>query len=605
MGTWRLGKYEIVARLGRGGMAEVYRAYHASLDRDVAIKVLRPSLASDQALQHRLEREARHIARLRHRNIVQVYDFEADASNGSWYMVMEHIDGLTLKDMLAYAAAEQSHIPLNEAMWIIREVLAALAYAHAQGMIHRDVKPANLIFDQSAEARVVLADFGVAQMAAAGGSSSTGSMVGTPAYSAPEQGLGEAGDERSDLYSVGVVLFELLTGHLPYDGETPMEIILKHVHAPVPSIATECADAPLELDAIVQRLLAKEPGERYASAQQAIDDIDHVRSLLPPADHDWLAVAALYRPVAEAEAADDLPGFSSPDTLRDTPPLPEANLQQTPERARLRPGCVLQALLLLLLAALAGAAALLLPPGGLLAPETQVVITATQRATIVPSQTVAARVETPAPALAAPAQTRSASSVPSATAEETAPPTATASATATATAPPSATPTLTPSASPTVTATLTTVPSQTWTSSPEPSTPTQEMAVFVAPPPTETTDPCEYGYHIIRQNRPDGELVAANVVYEREIVVQNTGLCAWPSNSALVFVSGSSLNATPPYVFLRGGLGVGESVTILFRGRAPEVNGLHAGWWALFTDTRAAIGAPFEISIAVYGGRDP
>lgn len=601
MGIRRLGKYEIVARLGRGGMAEVYRARHVSLDRDVAIKVLRASLASDSGLRERLEREARQLARLRHHNIVQVYDFEADAETGMWYMVMEHIDGPTLRDVLDYAATAGSPVPLSETLWVIREVLAALAYAHGQGMIHRDVKPANLILDPGAEPRVVLADFGVAQMAAAGQPASARGMVGTPAYSAPEQGLGEAGDERSDLYSVGVVLYELLTGHLPFDGETPMEIILKHVSAPVPSLAAERTDAPQALDAIVQRLLAKEPEERYASAQDAISDIEVVRGMLPPADQHWLAEAALYRPVEEAEATRDTPDYLA-DPVMDTPPIAEATPRQKPTRASLRPACLL--LVLVLLAALVVLAALVLPPGGLLAPETPVVITATLRSTVAPSQTAAVTVETMAPAMAAPAQTTLPSPVPTSTHERTAAPTAPATGTATNTALPSATPT--PSASPTVTATLTTVPSQTWTPSPVPPTPTQEMVVAASPlPPAATTDPCQYGYQIIGQSRPDGEPVAANAPYEREIIVQNTGLCAWPRNSALVFVSGSSLNATPPYVFLRGGLGVGESASILFRGRAPEVNGRHAGWWALFTDTRMAIGAPFEISITVYGGRSP
>lgn len=599
VGTRRLGKYEIVARLGHGGMAEVYRAYHASLDRDVAIKVLHASLAGNASLRHRLEREARHIARLRHHNIVQVYDFEADATSGVWYMVMEYIDGPTLRDVLAYAAGTAAEIPLNEALWLIREALAALAYAHGQGVIHRDVKPANLMIDMRGGARVVLADFGIALIASGSGPAYSGGMVGTPAYSAPEQGLGEAGDERADLYSVGVMLFHMLTGRLPFEGETPMEIILKHLNAPPPSILSLRPDAPPALEAIVQRLLAKEPDERYDSAAAVIDDLDQVLGLLPPPDHHWLAQAAQYRaeyaPQDEADAA-------QPESPTITPKFEELVVQPT---ARRRLPCLALLLLaLVLLGTLVAAAALVLVPGGVLAPETQAVITATQRETTVPSPSATAQDETPVSALAAPASTAHASPAPTATLTITASPSPAPSETATHT--PSVTYTLTETH--TATATFTEPATATFAPSLTPTAEAPTAGLLAAPPtalPSVTADPCRYDYRIVAQNRANGELVPANAAYEREIQVQNTGLCAWPRNSALVFLSGSSLNATPPYVFLRNGLAVGEVTTILFRGRAPEVNGLHVGAWALFTDAQMAIGAPFEISITVYGGRSP
>src|SRR5258706_77110 len=212
-------------------MAEVYRGYQPSLDRFVAIKLLHPFLADDPEFKDRFEREARNVARLRHPNIVQVYDFEYDTESESFYMVMELIDGQTLKDRLNSLGDEP--MAVNEVLRIMREATQALAYAHARGMIHRDVKPANLMIDS--DGRVVLTDFGIAKIVTGQQFTASGGMVGTPAYMAPEQGLGEAGDERSDLYSLGVILFQLATGRLPYDAETPLSIILKHLNSPIAS----------------------------------------------------------------------------------------------------------------------------------------------------------------------------------------------------------------------------------------------------------------------------------------------------------------------------------------------------------------------------------
>ncbi|MFN8447963.1 MAG: serine/threonine-protein kinase [Anaerolineae bacterium] len=232
MATRKIGKYQLFERLGRGGMAEVFRAHHLSLDRYVAIKVLHAFLSDDPEFKERFEREARNIARLKHPNIVQVYDFEQDNDLESYYMVMELVDGPTLKDVLAELSARGERMQLSEAVRIIREAARALAYAHSQKMIHRDVKPANLMLDH--DNRVVLTDFGIAKIVTGAQFTASGGMVGTPAYMAPEQGLGEAGDERSDLYSLGVILFQLTTGELPYDADTPLAIILKHVNDPVP-----------------------------------------------------------------------------------------------------------------------------------------------------------------------------------------------------------------------------------------------------------------------------------------------------------------------------------------------------------------------------------
>jgi len=253
-------------------MAEVYRAYQGTLDRYVAIKVLHAFLADDPEFKSRFEREAQNIAKLKHPNIVQVYDFDYDAEAESYYMVMELIDGSTLKDRLTSIQARGELLPTPEVIRIVRESASALAYAHSRNMIHRDVKPANLMLDH--DNRVVLTDFGIAKIVTGAQFTASGGMVGTPAFMAPEQGLGEAGDERSDLYSLGIIMFQMLTGQLPYDAETPLAIILKHLNTPTPIARDINPNIPEELDRIVRKIISKEAQDRYQSAGALIEDLD-------------------------------------------------------------------------------------------------------------------------------------------------------------------------------------------------------------------------------------------------------------------------------------------------------------------------------------------
>jgi len=190
-----LSKYELRERIGRGGMAEVYRAYHAALDRFVAIKILHPFLGEDPEFKERFEREARSVAQLRHPNIVQVYDFDFDPERELYYMVMEYVEGPTLRTRLMELGFDNQCFTIPEAIQIIRPVAAALGYAHSHNMVHRDIN-----------ARIVS---GPAM-------TTSGSMIGTPAYMSPEQGLGQPGDHRSDIYSLGVVFYQLVTGVLPF-----------------------------------------------------------------------------------------------------------------------------------------------------------------------------------------------------------------------------------------------------------------------------------------------------------------------------------------------------------------------------------------------------
>ena len=253
-------------------MAEVYKAYHPGLDRYVAIKVLHSFLAEEKDFLTRFQREARIVATFRHPNIVQVYDFDYDADNNAYYMVMEFIDGPSLKSRLKEVAREGQMLPLEEAVRIVVAVANALDYAHQHGMVHRDIKPANIMFTQ--DGQVILSDFGIARMVDTATLTASGAMVGTPAYMAPEQGLGQTGDERSDIYSLGVVLYQLITGSLPFDADTPLGIVLKHINAP-PAPPTDLNSIlPPGVEAVVMRALAKDPNNRYQTAREFAADLE-------------------------------------------------------------------------------------------------------------------------------------------------------------------------------------------------------------------------------------------------------------------------------------------------------------------------------------------
>ncbi len=261
-----LGKYDIVEHLGRGGMAEVYKAHHPTLDRYVAIKVLHPFLADEEDFLVRFQREAKIVATFRHPNIVQVYDFDCDVETGSYYMVMEYVDGPTLKAQLRETAEQERILPLEEAVRITIAIANALDYAHQRGMVHRDIKPANVIF--TLEGQVILTDFGIARMVNTSTLTATGAMVGTPAYMAPEQGMGQVGDERSDIYSLGAVLYQLVTGTLPFDADTPLGTVLKHINSPLTPPTNLTPALPPNIESVVMRALAKDPENRYQTAKE-------------------------------------------------------------------------------------------------------------------------------------------------------------------------------------------------------------------------------------------------------------------------------------------------------------------------------------------------
>lgn len=262
-----LGKYRVLEPLGSGGMARVYRGYHPQLDRFVAIKVLRSDLVDDELFLTRFRREAQSVAALRHSNIIQVFDF--DVADDIYFMVMELLDGDTLHTRLNDYRVRDEPMPWGEIVRILLDVLDGLSYAHQEGMIHRDIKPANILLTRRGQA--VLADFGIAQIVGGTRHTVSGALLGTLNYMAPEQGLEGVSDVRSDLYSLGVVLYEMLTRRPPFDADTPLAILLKHVNDPLPLPSELNPDVPAALERIVLKALAKDRDGRFQSAPEMAD----------------------------------------------------------------------------------------------------------------------------------------------------------------------------------------------------------------------------------------------------------------------------------------------------------------------------------------------
>ena len=259
-----LGKYLVLEALGRGGMARVYRAYHASLDRQVAVKVLRTDLLEENNLLLRLQREARAIGGLRHPNIVQVFDF--DQQDDIYFLVMELLDGESLRARLNNLRLAGKRLPLSVMVQILKDVLSGLSYAHGKGVIHRDIKPANIMLTKQGQA--VITDFGIAQLSDTSALTSPGSVMGTLSYMAPEQGLQGKADARSDLYSLGIVMYEMLIGSPPFDADPPLAVLMKHQNDPLPEPAKLDQSIPPELAGILLKALAKDPQDRYQSADE-------------------------------------------------------------------------------------------------------------------------------------------------------------------------------------------------------------------------------------------------------------------------------------------------------------------------------------------------
>lgn len=315
------GRYEVGDLIGRGGMAEVHIGYDTRLGRTVAIKILRPDLARDPSFQTRFRREAQSAAGLNHPTIVAVYDTGEDTTVGESgnpqavpFIVMEYVEGHTVRDILKGDVAA----PIDEAVDIVAGVLNALEYSHHAGLVHRDIKPANVMLTPTGAVKVM--DFGIARALADAGNTmtQTQAVVGTAQYLSPEQARGENVDARSDLYSTGCLLFELLTGRPPFIGDSPVSVAYQHVREPAPKPSDFASDVPPELDTVVLHALAKNRDERYGSAQEFLTDLRGVMAGGMPIGGIALGSAAAGAGVAGVAAAAAVAGMSD-DEIADLP----------------------------------------------------------------------------------------------------------------------------------------------------------------------------------------------------------------------------------------------------------------------------------------------
>jgi serine/threonine protein kinase/predicted negative regulator of RcsB-dependent stress response len=264
----KLGQYELRERLGRGGMAEVYKSYQPGMDRFVAVKVMLGSLNDDESFVERFRREARAVGNLRHAHIVQAFDFGAE--DGVYYLAMEFIQGDNLKTHIQ----KHGKLPMRDSLRIARQLSDALAYAHDKGMVHRDMKPANIMFLDDSLKHAILTDFGIARILGEVALTGTGMAVGTPDYMSPEAGRGDITDHRTDIYALGIILYEMLVGDVPYSADTPLAVIMKHINAPLPTRSDHDDAIPESIETIILRCMAKDPEDRFQSAHDMTAALD-------------------------------------------------------------------------------------------------------------------------------------------------------------------------------------------------------------------------------------------------------------------------------------------------------------------------------------------
>jgi serine/threonine protein kinase len=545
-----LGKYRIVENLGSGGMAEVYKAYHPGLDRYVAIKVLHSFLADEEGFLTRFQREAKIVATFRHPNIVQVYDFEFDTESNSYYMVMEFVDGPTLKEVLRKIAHSGELLPLEEATRIVIAIANALDYAHKKGMVHRDIKPGNVILAQSGQ--IILTDFGIARMINTSTLTASGAMVGTPAYMAPEQGMGHAGDERADIYSLGAVLYQLVTGNLPFDADTPLGTVLKHINSPLTPPTSHNPDLSPNIEAVIVRALAKDPINRYQTAHELAVDLERAMAgeTIDPISPELAMPATKMETVISPNAQELLREQKRTSTPSATPPsISPAEAAAVPSRRRI--AMLVTVLVLIMLGVVAffatGMAGRVF--GSLSSPtETPTLgVTGSPAATFTPDLTATF----------------------GANATQFSSWMATYEATTGMTPTPSPTPTSTPTPTPTPTPTL---------------TPDLTSTALAA---------CQFAVEVVSDPGVWPRVLMPGQQFVKNWTLENTGTCAWPENTYLAFASGDALDvvATPEIEPLEPG----ETIEIQITLQASEGYDTYASVWQLESEG----GKPIEGELTI------
>lgn len=549
----QIGKYILRERLGRGGMAEVYKGYQESLDRFVAIKLMHAFLVADQDFLNRFQREARAMAALNHPNIVGVYDFDVYGEN-SYYLVMEYIEGGTLKERLENLARQGKRMPLENVVKMIAEIADALAYAHRREMVHRDIKPANIMLNNDS-GRAVLTDFGIVKLL--GNQSmaytATGALIGTPAYMSPEQALGQSGDHRVDIYSLGVMLFQMVTGSLPFDADTPLAVVMQHVNSPTPQPDTLIPDIPWGLQEVILKSMAKSADDRYQSAGEfaaALRAVDLSASGKRPA-------VAVPPPTPPEE-------YPTPALTEVMMPEPEtAVVTPTPEgmtETKKRPAWVFPLIGVIVLAVIAG----ILVASGLFSaapePTATVVAVAEVEDTAIPTVTkTAVPTNTQAPDVAA---TNFAQLVIDLT--EEARPTET------------PTPSKTPLATPTNTATA------------------NATALFLAG--------CEEGVELVSVSRSGflSNAITTQFSFSAAWVLVNSGTCPWPAELQWDYVEGELFDYDGEPVPLAKVVGPDEEITLIASLRAPNDPGTYESTWQLVDGNGEPFGDPVTFEFRAF-----
>jgi eukaryotic-like serine/threonine-protein kinase len=284
------GRYEIVELIGKGGMSSVFKARDRLLDRTVAIKVLHPHYTEDEEYVERFRREARSVAQVSHPNIVTVIDRGED--DRRQFIVFEYVEGENLKELLQRTGP----LPIRDALLLALQMARALSFAHGRGLVHRDVKPQNVLLNADGQAKMT--DFGIAREVDVQGVTITGTVLGTSEYIAPEQARGQQVDQQTDVYSLGVVLYELLTGSVPYEGENFVTVALRHVNEPVPSVLERRPEVPPRLALAVERAMAKSPDDRFSSMDELVGELETCLADLDPISEEATMIAR--RPVVPA-----------------------------------------------------------------------------------------------------------------------------------------------------------------------------------------------------------------------------------------------------------------------------------------------------------------
>jgi hypothetical protein len=423
-----LGPYQVLEKIGRGGMADVYKGFHPALNRYVAIKIVGQFLEADPSFAQLFQREAQAIASLRHPSIVQVFDFGVQSfgspADTAPYLVMEYVQGRDLRaEMKQRHAAGEPFTP-GEVLHLLSQVADALDYAHQHGVVHRDVKPGNILITD--DGRAILSDFGLAMLSKRASQISSGQSFGTPEYIAPEQAIdSRAAGPQSDIYSLGVILYEMVTGCLPFEDESPLSLALKHINQQPTPLRNHVPDLPEAVEAVILKALAKEPADRFPSARAMFDALEQA----------WLA------PAGPARA----PSPSASPALGQTPSrsLPGRIRASLPPLLRGRSGLALGMAVLLVVGVLCRLASGRMGGSVALALATA---TATPTSTAMPTATV----RLAAMATASPTHTPTPTPTP--------PPSNTATPTYTATATPTVASSNTPTATPTPTSTDTPLP---------------------------------------------------------------------------------------------------------------------------------------------------